>query len=120
MSKRVEFDKEKAEKLYKDGKNAKEISIEMGVSYQSLLRYLKKVGLHNPVPRKRTNSTSKNKVSKSKKEREITMEEKIAYCDAKYGKGKWYFMTREQFKAELTRCQMIRELEKDLKNKGDN
>lgn len=42
---------------------------------------------------KKAKSDSKSKASAGK---EVTMAEKIAYCDAKYGKGNWYFMTKQE------------------------
>lgn len=34
--------------------------------------------------------------SKSSEQKVITLEEKIAYCNKKYGKGKWHFATKEE------------------------
>lgn len=110
----TEADMIKAKELYKSGKPVTAISKELGVRYEKVLNYLKKEGIHNPKPRGKRGSKKEVKANDNKNTgREITMEEKIAYCDAKYGKGKWYFMTREQFKAEITKS-MLKDLEESI------
>lgn len=42
------------------------------------------------------------------------MEEKIAYCNQKYGEGKWHFMTREEFIAAMKLDQEKRMIEQEL------
>ena len=113
MSKKLDFDRAEAEELYKQGMIAKDISKQLNTSYQAVLAHLKKVGLHKPKPKKRTTSTSRTK-KKARYKAIGEDKDKIAYCNEKYGEGRWYFMSREQFIAEFTRHQMLRELEKDI------
>ena len=61
MIKKVGFDKEKAKKLYLGGKSASEIGKELGVSYQTIIAYLKKEGIYKPVGTKKPSSKSKKK-----------------------------------------------------------
>ena len=41
------------------------------------------------------------KAMKKVKLPEVSLEEKIEYCNKKYGEGRWYFMTREEIKDQL-------------------
>lgn len=61
MIKKVGFDKEKAKKLYLGGKSASEIGKELGVSYQTIIAYLKKEGIYKPASPKKPSSKSKKK-----------------------------------------------------------
>lgn len=123
MTKKVEFDKEKAKKLYLSGKHASEIGKELGVSYQTIIAYLKKEGIYKPVGTKKPSSKSKKKsdtiktnglakiptdTGKSKKSNtkvkkeeseKFSKEKKIAYCNKKYGRGNWHFMSKDEFVA---------------------
>jgi len=123
----VKFDKEKAKKLYLSGKSTVEIGKELGVSYQTIVAYLKKEGIYKSRTKK-TNSRGKKKPStiktsglvriqtgtdKSKKlnttksnlkkeePTKVSREEKIEYCNKKYGRGNWHFMSKDEFVAYM-------------------
>lgn len=44
----------------------------------------------------------------------ITMEEKVAYCNKKYGVSKWHFMTREELVQVLKLEQEKRIINREL------
>ena len=54
-------------------------------------------------------STKKNTADKAM----FSYEEKKAYCDEKYGEGKWYFMSREEFVYRLKQDQRRRKFERE-------
>ena len=100
MTKRVEFDRDKAVELYKSGVSPSQIGRDLNVNYQTVILHLKKVGIYK-MNVEHTEKIGLKPVStvgkKPKKDKEVTMKEKIAYCDKKYGKGKWHFMSKEEF-----------------------
>lgn len=103
MSKYYNFDKEKAVEMYKEGASASMIGRCLGVNYQSVIRYLKSIGVYESKqkPRKSKSSNNKSQLRKvgtisNSDNGNISREDKIAYCDRKYGSGNWYFMSREE------------------------
>lgn len=123
----VKFDKEKAKKLYLSGKSTVEIGKELGVSYQTIVAYLKKEGIYKSRTKKTssrgkkksntiktcglvmiqtgTDKSKKLSTTKSKPKKEepakVSREEKIEYCNKKYGKGNWHFMSKDEFVAYM-------------------
>lgn len=136
MSKKVEFDKELAEKLYKDGYGVVDIGKQCGVGYHTISKYLEERGIYKPKQRaQRSNSSTvkgkgstpesltsflsqksvatpdkSNKGTSNKRRRRksttdkpktFTREEKIAYCNRKYGRDNWYFLSKDELRYEL-------------------
>lgn len=117
MAKRVDFDRNKAVELYKNGVSPTQIGRDLNVNYQTVINHLKKVGVYkvgncsviklslDNIP-SINSSTKKAKLDDKKQKKktsskrvlhEVTMEEKIAYCNKKYGEGKWHFMSKKEF-----------------------
>lgn len=135
MAKRVDFDRDKAVKLYKSGVSPSQIGRDLNVNYKTVINHLKKVGVYkmsscsvakisldnvsstNSITKKAKISykNQKKQTSSKRVSHEVTMEEKIAYCNKKYGKGKWSFMSKKEF---LDALEMIRE--KQLLDGGDD
>lgn len=71
---------------------------------------------------KLSEETTKRRVQKRKKKsdeeeyRVPTYEEKVAYCNEKYGEGKWYFMDKEEFKQSFMEYQERRRLMEEENN----
>lgn len=80
MIKKVGFDKEKAKKLYLSGKSASEIGKELGVSYQTIIAYLKKEGIYKP--------STKKPSSKGKKKSDTIKTNGLAKISTDTGKSK--------------------------------
>lgn len=117
MAKRIDFDRDKAVELYKSGISPAQIGRDLNVNYQTVLSHLKKVGVYkmsscsvtklplanissinsNAKNVKLNDKKQKKKTSSKRVSHEITMEEKIAYCNKKYGEGKWHFMSKKEF-----------------------
>lgn len=134
MAKRVDFDRDKAVELYKSGISPAQIGRDLNVNYQTVITHLKKVGVYkmsscsvtklslanissinsNAKKVKLNDKKQKKKTSSKRVLHEVTMEEKIAYCNKKYGEGKWHFMSKKEF---LDAVEMDRE--KYLDEGGD-
>lgn len=135
MGKRIEFDRAKAEELYKQGVCPAQIGKDLNVNSQTVIAHLKKVGIYIPKTRPtaksskiksvdtlvngkskvKTKSTNKKKTSSSAKPKKkkkddsfVSKKEKIAYCNRVYGKGNWRFMSKEEVIDALTFDQEMR------------
>lgn len=146
---KVVYDYDRAIEMYKEGRTAKDIGLELGVNPKTVVSNLKKAGVYVVKPRKskvnveksgglvpiseqskeekktsvkpKRKSSSINKVSKQDAKKatlksshkdnvrtekraikkvedseSISREEKIKYCNEKYGVGKWSFMPMDE------------------------
>lgn len=111
--KQIEFDYDKVKELYVDKKlSISKCAKELGVNQATLNKYLVREGLKTgskqsdvpdlmdslkpkPVIEEKKVEKSK-KPSSKKKEKSFTLEDKIAYCNKKYGVGRWRFLDKDE------------------------
>ena len=115
MGKKIEIDLERAIEMYKDGAPTTEIGKVLGCGYKTVIKNLTEAGVYVPkrrgVGKSTCTTSSKPKVNKasgttqrkatSKPKKDISYEDKVKYCNKKYGKGNWYFMPRDELMIAL-------------------
>lgn len=103
--KRYHYDEPEIKRLLKDGKTIPQIAAHFDIKLQSMRNYIRKHKADWDI----------DSIDESIENEEIpTMEEKIAYCNEKYGVGNWHFMTREELISALKFEQEKRMIEQEL------